>query len=200
MSALKSRWVDINREVGRFSGCMLNESGKTSDDMFKDALTMYEAQHGEQFVFHAAYNVLSTKEKWKHTNTKKRHADGMRDSVRDGEREGATQRPAGAKATTLAIAEAKFRRVQLSTSQSIANSLVRKNDILIEMACIELFNMPDVDPLERKQFFSALRQKKLAEFMSKDSNADLFMTQDNMQEYSAGSVESAPFETKEAED
>ncbi|CAK4214764.1 unnamed protein product, partial [Aphanomyces euteiches] len=63
-----------------------------------------------------------------------------------------------------------------------------------------LFNMPDVDPLERKQFFSALRQKKIAEFMSKDSNTDLFMTQDNMQEYSAGSVESAPFETKEDED
>eukprot|EP00644_Phytophthora_capsici_P013955 jgi/Phyca11/119949/e_gw1.40.435.1 len=43
----------------------------------------------------------------------------------------------------------------------------RKNDILSEWTSIELFNMPDVDPDQRAQFFKILRQKKLSEMMKK---------------------------------
>ena len=61
--AMKSRWQDINREVGVFVGCMAarNESGKTEQDRIEDAKAMYSVKRGKSFAFIRPYEYLSTK-------------------------------------------------------------------------------------------------------------------------------------------
>ncbi|EEY67379.1 uncharacterized protein PITG_04397 [Phytophthora infestans T30-4] len=164
--ALKNRWSDINREVSRLVGCLVvvvgqNESGKTEEDRFEDALKLYEARQGEEFSFAAAYEVLKDKPKWTASVNKKRPADGNAAETRD------TKRPQGAKAAIQSLKEGKLLEMQYAASRSIARSMERKNDILSEWASIELFNMPDADPDQRAQFFKILRQKKLSEMIKK---------------------------------
>jgi hypothetical protein len=62
-SALKTRWSLIIRLVSKFSSCYkticdLNESGKTDDDKFDDALKLFLKNEREEFEFEQCWSVL----------------------------------------------------------------------------------------------------------------------------------------------
>lgn len=173
LNAIKSRWSDINREVGRFAGCVAmvtakNESGKTEEDRLVDALQLYLVQQGEPFAFMPAYDVLSKRPKWSPSIPRKRTLEVADEQSESGDSQ-RSKRPMGSKAAVEIVKESKLRQVQYKASLSIAKSMQRKNELLNEWACIDLFNMPDVDPGEKKAFFAMMRAKKMAELAASTS-------------------------------
>ncbi|KAF0743068.1 hypothetical protein Ae201684P_000321 [Aphanomyces euteiches] len=183
LNALKGRWVDINREVDKFSGCMssvlaVNASGKTDADFVEDALFLYVKRYGQRFEFMPSYLFLKDKPKCNTSlfDVNMPHKNNKTNDSGDNTTETASitpARPIGAKKAKRIASEVKMQEIQLSTTQSIANSLKRKNDLLEELNAIEVFGRPEVDPAMAKEYFDLLAKEKLEALKKKMRVAEI---------------------------
>ncbi|KAH9807500.1 hypothetical protein DFH28DRAFT_915013 [Melampsora americana] len=69
LKSVQSRWTSLNKAMARFASSvqqikMLNETGKTIEDQFQDALRLYNDDYGTTFVNVSSYNIVKNSAKW----------------------------------------------------------------------------------------------------------------------------------------
>ncbi|EGG07075.1 uncharacterized protein MELLADRAFT_55970 [Melampsora larici-populina 98AG31] len=69
LKSIQSRWGTLNKNMARFAACvqqikMIRETGKSIEDQFQDALTLYNKEVGTAFVNVSCYNIVKYSPKW----------------------------------------------------------------------------------------------------------------------------------------
>ncbi|KAH9810826.1 hypothetical protein DFH28DRAFT_901943 [Melampsora americana] len=69
LKSVQSRWMSLNKNMARFAAAvqqvkMINETGKTIEDQFQDALKLYNHEVGSAFVNVSSYNIVKHSAKW----------------------------------------------------------------------------------------------------------------------------------------
>ncbi|KAH9809808.1 hypothetical protein DFH28DRAFT_904031 [Melampsora americana] len=69
LKSIQSRWTSLNKNMARFAAAlqqvkMINETGKTKEDQFQDALKLYNKDVGTAFTNVSSFNIVKHSAKW----------------------------------------------------------------------------------------------------------------------------------------
>lgn len=195
--SLSVRWKLVQKSVNKFCGVFAqietrNESGKTSEDKIKDAMTLYREVVGSPFTMFGLWTILKTAKKWQDVMEGKERRDAKRkasftideiDGVEDedeGEGEGGADvqggRPLGKKKAKKMAKEERRSASLLESSSVMADSsremieLTKRKVTALELISQEKIMSKDLTALNEKarMFYELQQDKILKKIMEED--------------------------------
>lgn len=122
--AVKSQWGKMQHSVQKFCGFyrqaeLLNQSGKSEDDVLSDAEVMYLAVQKESFAYLEPWRVLRNHPKWQITSEPSKRPREPSDDGEGDKSEGFSTpvRPTGVKAAKLAKEEERRSKKEADSAE-----------------------------------------------------------------------------------